>query len=682
MDDHGDSPQLPDAENNAYLNCSANCISAVRECGWEEFLNRYENDEVYAIEILRVRDSADKEHTQLREERMQKTEAGIRPSFLAYGSLESVPKGPFTSPCQRDPMVATQIHCIRINSRHLLRILSAFIPDSEVWNGRTVSFELPFAGLVHFHESVREELTKLEKEVKQTSISALRNGSATDNDQWTKSKESHPISDNEINSGSSIQNALKDLRCYVDFMETNLISKIQWLIAPVPTRPHTIRFTDLWYLFKPGDLIYIPDLRSCLSAEWLEKRQFEDPEYLHVRRSAAEKRVFRVYANDWTTSHYSIYCYHLDFNGHQYEAVRTSVCCHYFEGEKFVSELPFFPLRFSRNWKFLEDVRDDGERFVRYIDERYAFYTGWTLMKGSRGEVLVDVTGEKIKSPEYIESTVLVDFVEALQHCPQWRLDSLPESIPEEGPQLLRQRINELPILVWRDQAGRRISGKRYEMVLDSMSIFHRQKIDFLHTKPYGLVEGSRVPPAGEDLALLTRRMFAYAVRDRKFVQIDCRYLCELNDDKQYEPFEQLQILEENKRLISSLVQGHFKRKLMEEKGKIVGTQDLIKGKGRGVVILLHGAPGVGKTATAEAVAQKWRKPLFSITCGDIGCTPEKVESSLKEIFRLAHLWDCVLLFDEADVFIAHREKSGSDIQRNALVSGKLDLLIGLERSK
>lgn len=68
--------------------------------------------------------------------------------------------------------------------------------------------------------------------------------------------------------------------------------------------------------------------------------------------------------------------------------------------------------------------------------------------------------------------------------------------------------------------------------------------------------------------------------------------------------------------------------------------QDLIRGKGRGLVILLHGAPGVGKTATAEAVALWHKKPLFVITCGDLGFTPQGVESSLGEIFRLANLWD------------------------------------------
>jgi SpoVK/Ycf46/Vps4 family AAA+-type ATPase len=54
---------------------------------------------------------------------------------------------------------------------------------------------------------------------------------------------------------------------------------------------------------------------------------------------------------------------------------------------------------------------------------------------------------------------------------------------------------------------------------------------------------------------------------------------------------------------------------------------------------------------------------------GDLGLTPGEVEKSLKEIFRFAQLWSCVLLLDECDIFLAQRTKT--DIKRNSLVSGK-----------
>jgi hypothetical protein len=68
-------------------------------------------------------------------------------------------------------------------------------------------------------------------------------------------------------------------------------------------------------------------------------------------------------------------------------------------------------------------------------------------------------------------------------------------------------------------------------------------------------------------------------------------------------------------------------------------------------------------------VAQLLGKPLFPITCGDLGTTAEQVEGNLYEIFGKAEKWDCVLLLDEADVFLASRGKN--DLKRNAVVSGK-----------
>lgn len=100
---------------------------------------------------------------------------------------------------------------------------------------------------------------------------------------------------------------------------------------------------------------------------------------------------------------------------------------------------------------------------------------------------------------------------------------------------------------------------------------------------------------------------------------------------------------------------------------------DVIKGKGKGLIILLHGAPGVGKTSTAESVAANAGKPLFPITCGDIGGeTAQEVEENLERYFSLARKWQCVLLLDEADVFLGSRAEG--DLRRNSLVSGEYQI--------
>jgi AAA+ superfamily predicted ATPase len=92
---------------------------------------------------------------------------------------------------------------------------------------------------------------------------------------------------------------------------------------------------------------------------------------------------------------------------------------------------------------------------------------------------------------------------------------------------------------------------------------------------------------------------------------------------------------------------------------------DVIDRKGNGLIILLHGGPGTGKTFTAESVAELAEKPLYRVTCGDIGTKPEEVEKYLESVLYLGKIWGCVVLLDEADVFLEQRRLT--DLERNAL---------------
>jgi len=66
-------------------------------------------------------------------------------------------------------------------------------------------------------------------------------------------------------------------------------------------------------------------------------------------------------------------------------------------------------------------------------------------------------------------------------------------------------------------------------------------------------------------------------------------------------------------------------------------------------------------------VAEKSRVPLYILGAGDLGTTPEKVESALDNALECCQLWDAVLLLDEADVFLESRESDS--LERNELVS-------------
>ncbi|KAI0976523.1 P-loop containing nucleoside triphosphate hydrolase protein [Xylaria arbuscula] len=100
---------------------------------------------------------------------------------------------------------------------------------------------------------------------------------------------------------------------------------------------------------------------------------------------------------------------------------------------------------------------------------------------------------------------------------------------------------------------------------------------------------------------------------------------------------------------------------------------DLIEGKGNGLILLLHGSPGTRKTLTAESVAEIAEKPLYRVTCADIGTKAEAAEKYLESMLHLGKLWRCVVLLDEAGVFLEQR--SQEDLERNSLVSVFLRIL-------
>ncbi|MCK5016828.1 MAG: AAA family ATPase [Candidatus Peribacteraceae bacterium] len=128
------------------------------------------------------------------------------------------------------------------------------------------------------------------------------------------------------------------------------------------------------------------------------------------------------------------------------------------------------------------------------------------------------------------------------------------------------------------------------------------------------------------------------------------------------EAFHNLVLAEDKKSMILALVNNYKS-----------GFSDIISGKGGGCIFLLHGKPGCGKTLTAEAVAEVLKKPLYSVTIGELGIDPDQLEERLRQVLEMAEIWDAVLLLDEADIFM--EERTSEDVHRNAMVGIFLRLL-------
>lgn len=92
--------------------------------------------------------------------------------------------------------------------------------------------------------------------------------------------------------------------------------------------------------------------------------------------------------------------------------------------------------------------------------------------------------------------------------------------------------------------------------------------------------------------------------------------------------------------------------------------------KGKGLIVLLHGDPGSGKTLTAELMAEHTHRPLLNISTGELGSWEYRVSFELRRLLTFASIWKAIVLIDEADVFLESR-KSGTteSLAQNSLVA-------------
>ncbi|KZL65862.1 AAA family ATPase [Colletotrichum tofieldiae] len=170
-------------------------------------------------------------------------------------------------------------------------------------------------------------------------------------------------------------------------------------------------------------------------------------------------------------------------------------------------------------------------------------------------------------------------------------------------------------------------------------------------------------PDLGDDFFLcLPTSIHGFNMQKKEWVKLEVAFIEDVIWNHQ--AFEYLVIDDQTKDLVKAVVTTQL---------RAAENTDLIHGKGNGLFILLHGGPGTGKTLTAESVAEIARKPLYRVTCGDIGTKAEEVEKYLDIVLLLGKTWGCVVLLDEADVFL--EERTLKNLERNALVSVFLRVL-------
>ncbi|KAK8034171.1 hypothetical protein PG993_009166 [Apiospora rasikravindrae] len=646
-------------------------VPEVRYCNWESFMNRFSDDEPsYAIEALVP--GADFER-EIADETLRRHRQGVKP-------YEEEPDDVVTR--IRQQRVA--VERIRIRSKPLLNLFTRLTGYS--WGEKSRTFTQPFKYFVHYHETFHRELGILREEALQINTSSQSE---------YQDGESHVEFEPET---------LRHLECFVNFAENNIMQLIRDFRKTAPSKSFTVRFDHLWYSFRPGDLIFVPPmtLRNAVKSRVGDKGV---PETGLGHESSMQQTIWKLHGIWSFQNAFRVYAYYLDFDGTSYNAVPLELDIWHFQGEREVRELAFYPLRFASHFdQLIAESKRVGRLYTNFLQEWHIAYNGWSLVTDPMGVPILDpddeLTIKRQIRPAHIEGDMIVDFREAFNSNPEHRSTFFSRQDFAFSAEKSYLTFETHPFMVWSDSQRSTLTESRSEFLFQTNDLDLLEQEDYWATEKYldpAATIKDKLEVAEDDWILLPRRLFAYALHERVFVPIDVRFMKSIT--VQENAFEQLQLPDTYRSMLKAAVESHIRRlnieKQLENKGDSLRTQDFIRGKGRGLNIMrkpiqfqyipfllfgmcilwitnglniaVHGEPGVGKTATAEAVAQWTRRPLFPMSMGGFRNAYD-AESKMEEILRLAHLWGCITLLDEADVFLTARSGSAKNYN-NELVS-------------
>jgi ATPase family associated with various cellular activities (AAA) len=109
-------------------------------------------------------------------------------------------------------------------------------------------------------------------------------------------------------------------------------------------------------------------------------------------------------------------------------------------------------------------------------------------------------------------------------------------------------------------------------------------------------------PPDEAFLYLVPLQTKGFNLRTKKWLDLNMDQIHSVVWNKK--AFDTLVLDRKTKELITALVSKQISS---------TKSTDVIAGKGNGLILLLHGGPGTGKTLTAEGVAEIAKKPLYRV---------------------------------------------------------------------
>ncbi|WEW57032.1 hypothetical protein PRK78_002491 [Emydomyces testavorans] len=415
---------------------------------------------------------------------------------------------------------------------------------------------------------------------------------------------------------------------------------------------NTITFDLLWALFKPNTIVYTPTYGAV-----------DEPRAFKLEYATKESSFMK---GQW----YSIEGRYLEYDGKSFGMGTMTSEVDYFKGPRKITSLACYPIQYHRDAEGLKDkLVERGKKFVSLQGMNYRFHQGMAFFKKRRsvikvninGRVMVDPALHRRINPNYPISTVKPKDADIIDDD---NGDSDGEGCccggsSSESEQAHRDDTPKTRLKVVHDKEGK---AHLVEIEVDENgNEIVKEDIDKIKD---GATGNDDIDFSEEELLIASPVALGFAFSEKLWLEFTVSGIKEIEWNAG--AFDSLVLPGNQKSIVKALVESHTFH-------AAENIDDVIQGKGKGLVAVLHGPPGTGKTLTAEGIAELLKRPLYMVSAGELGTDSRTLEGELNKILDIAHSWGAVLLLDEADVFLEKR--TIQDIHRNALVSIFLRLL-------
>ncbi|KAF8846682.1 hypothetical protein BDZ45DRAFT_812136 [Acephala macrosclerotiorum] len=502
-------------------------------------------------------------------------------------SKESKEQGARTRPRVTDTRKKTAMHIHSPAIIHAVRSVVKYYPGQPLL-GETIVVPEPYSILVH-HE---KELTEYRE-------------------RCHPSRQTQPVCPRE-------SNAYYEIKILQDFLEQTIMPAVR--LEQERNERGLETFDMLWLRLRPGKTVQIHNDGEPFSYGGVI-------EYVTGGGGG--------WAQAWDIGHWT-----LDFNGKY-----LGTCKRMVQIDRFAGEREIFDSHVMEDSAFDEPVDESvkplveqGERFFQLLAKKCQYYKGTTFnfpyiqvslayfSSVSFSYLAPHPTQIRLLFQLQIDGLVMVDMEKYYSEIDH---DKSEESTKPEVSLLRPEKswVTDCSCFLCRFRKEERSKTEREPGVFEDY---------------HGIYPEERASLTPHQLFLLPPNIWAFVFKTRTWEQLHVKSF--VDPTFQQNLIDNLVMDPARIRTLKALASSYIR----ENKHGVKSTQplwsaDFIQGKGRGQIILLHGPPGVGKTCTAECIAEYTKRPLMILTSSDIGANPEKIEKTLSDGFKTASSWNCLV---------------------------------------